>query len=252
MDKNQKEARRRQEDVALNRGLLWVGGAVVLECLLLLVNRYYINFFVSEVNVAEMVRNVLSGVRIVGAAAGLLAFLWGVLQFRKGLSATKPTVVGLVCWALTVCAHVTLVFQKAGVQMLFILVPAWAGLALVYYLYHREFFLAAAASGMSVLGLWFIRYGGMGLEVALVLVGILLVAAAALWMKKRGGVIRRGDEEIQVLSKKTVYGVVLTSCLVSLAAILVALVAANLAYYLIFAMIAWLFALLVYYTVKMM
>ena len=44
MDKNQREARRRQEDKAFNRGLLWVGGAIVLELLMLLVNRYYIHF----------------------------------------------------------------------------------------------------------------------------------------------------------------------------------------------------------------
>ena len=43
MDKKQREARRHQEDIALQRGLLWVVGAVVLEALLVLVNRFYIN-----------------------------------------------------------------------------------------------------------------------------------------------------------------------------------------------------------------
>ena len=40
MDKKQREERRRQEDIALQRGLLWVAGAIVLEALLVLVNRY--------------------------------------------------------------------------------------------------------------------------------------------------------------------------------------------------------------------
>ena len=39
MDKNQREERRRQEDIALNRGLLWVGAAILMELLLMLVNQ---------------------------------------------------------------------------------------------------------------------------------------------------------------------------------------------------------------------
>ena len=37
MDKKQREARRHQEDMALNQGLLWVGAAIILEFLLLLI-----------------------------------------------------------------------------------------------------------------------------------------------------------------------------------------------------------------------
>ena len=45
----------------------------------------------------------------------------------------------------------------------------------------------------------------------------------------------------------------LVTCLASLAAVLVALAAGGtVAYYLIFVMVAWLFALFVYYTVKLM
>ena len=40
MDKDQKQARQHQEDAALNRGLLWVAGAIVLEFLLMMVNKY--------------------------------------------------------------------------------------------------------------------------------------------------------------------------------------------------------------------
>ena len=44
MDYNEREAQRRQEDRDLNRALIWVGAAVVLEFLLSLINKYYINF----------------------------------------------------------------------------------------------------------------------------------------------------------------------------------------------------------------
>lgn len=255
MDKNQREARRHQEDMALNRGLLWVGGAIILECLLLLVNRYYINYMVSEVDVAILFMNGMRAVRIVGTAAAVLGLVWAVLRFRKGQKVGAATAAALACGAVAVCCHVALTFQENGMRMLFLLVPAWAGLALVYYLYQREFFLGAVASGLSVLGLWFVRYkDGLGLESVLCLLGIVLVTAEALWLKQNGGVIRRADgEEIRVLSKKAVYAPVLASGLIGLTAVLLGgFLGGSITYYLIFAMVAWLFALLVFYTVKLM
>ena len=248
MDKKQKEAQSRQEDIALTRGLLWVGGAIVLEALLLLVNRYYINFRLDEVDTAELILNTLSFLRIGGVVAAVAALVWAVLNFRKGGKITLPVIAALVCGALAICAHVTVAFNQTGMQMLLMLVPAWAGLALVFYIYQREFFLGAVASGLSVLGLWFVRYGGgLGLEAVLCVGGVLAVAALALWLKKNNGKVSRADgSQARVMSKKTSYPMILCSCGVGLAAILLAMVAgANIAYYLIFAMIVWLFALLV-------
>ena len=256
MDKKQREARRHQEDIALNRALLWVGGAIILEVLLLLVNRYYINFRLTEVEVkvASFLSGALQVLRVAGAVAALGCLVWAALQFRKGGKSGLPTVLALAAAAVAVCAHVATAFGQPGMRMLFLLVPAWAGLALVYYLYHRDFFLAAAAVGMSILGLWFIRYGSSArLEIAFILVGIILVSAAALWLKKTDGVIRRADgSAVRILSKKASYPVILISCLASLAAMAAGLLATGVAYYLIFVMVAWLFALLVYYTVKLM
>ena len=255
MDKKQREARRHQEDIALNRALLWVGGAIVLEVLLLLVNRYYINYNLSEANVAFFLDSLLRGLRVAGAAAAAVCLVWTVLQFRKGGKSPLPAVLTLSCGAVAVCTHVAVTFQQAGMRMLFLLVPAWAGLALVDYLYHRDFFLSAAAVGLSILGLWFIRYGGGRiLETALLLAGIVLVGGAALWMKKSGGLVRRTDGSlVRVLAKNTSYPVIFVSCLASLAAVAAGLlIGGTAAYYLLFVMVAWLFALLVYYTVKLM
>lgn len=255
MDKNQKAAMRAQEDAALNRALIWVGGAVVLEALLLFVNRYFINFRVSEADTAILMWNVLKVVRIAGAVAGVALLVWAVLRFRKGQRAEVVTGAGLACCAAALCAHVAVAFEKSGVQMLFLLVPAWAGLALVYYLYQREFFLGAAASGLSVLGLWFVRAGGgVGIEAILALCAVAVVLAATLYLKKTGGLVPRGNGEmLRFLSKKTVYLIPMVSCAVGMAAVVLAMVmGAGVAYYLLFAMVVWLFALLVYYTVKLM
>lgn len=254
MDKKQREARRHQEDMALNRALLWVGGAIVLELLLLLINRYYINFLVTEVNIASFLSTALHILQYAGAAAAFACLIWAVLCFRKGGKTALPTILAIVFGAVAICSHVAVTFQQLGMQMLFLLVPAWAGLALVYYLYHRDFFLSAVAIGTSILGLWFIRCSGRSaLEAVFTLVAILFVGAAVLYLKKSGGVIRRADgSEVRVLSKKTSYPVILSSCLAALAAVAVGLLVNSAAYYLIFVMVAWLFALLVYYTVKLM
>ena len=138
-------------------------------------------------------------------------------------------------------------------QMLLLLVPALAGLALVFYLYQREFFLAATASGMAALALWFVRYAnGASYEVALILVAIVLVLAVALFLKKHDGALPL-KTPVPFLTPGCSYSVILASCLASIVVVVAALVAgAAAAYYLIFVMLAWIFALFVYYTVKMM
>lgn len=257
MDKKQREDRRHQEDLALTRALFWVAAAVVLEALLVFLNRFYINYHLdnSAIDFMLLIHTVLQGVRIGGLAVALLAFVWAALQARKGGRTVLPLLLGLGAGALAVCSHVAMKYKGTGVSMLFWLVVAWAALAVVYYLYQKEFFLGLTAAGMSVLGLWFVRYGGgFSYEVALLLAGILLLLAVTLWLKKRGGTLPFPKESpIQFLPANCSYAVTLISCLGSLAVLAAAIVlGATLAYYLIFAMLAWIFAMFVYYTVKMM
>lgn len=183
MDKKQREERRRQEDIALQRGLLWVAGAMVLEALLVLVNRFYINFTLTDAGVNAYLAlgkwlPVLRNVTLIGAA---LALVWTVLQLKKGGKFGWPLVGAIALGAVAVCAHVAVKYQGPGMNMLFWLVAAWALLAMMFYIYQREFFLGAAACGMSVLGLWFARYGAAGrLESGLLTAGIAAVGLAAL------------------------------------------------------------------------
>lgn len=254
MDKRQREERRRQEDIALQRGLLWVAGAVVLEALLVLVNRFYINFTLTDagVNAYVALSNCLPILRNVALIGAVLALLWAAWKLKKGEKFGWPLVGAIALGAVAICAHVAVKYQGSGVNMLFWLVAAWAVLALVYYIYQREFFLGAAACGMSVLGLWFARYGAAGrMESGLLTAGIALVGVVSLWLKKNDGVIP-APKSIQFLPKGGSYSVLLITCLSSLVAMAAGLAVESLAYYLIFAMAAWLFALFVYYTVKLM
>lgn len=254
MDKKQREDRRHQEDIALQRGLLWVVGAIVLEALLVLVNRFYINFKLTDtgVNTYLALGKCLPVLRNIALVAGLLVLLWTVLRLKKGQKFGWHLIGAIALGAAAICAHVTVKFQGSGVNMLFWLVAAWAVLALVYYIYQREFFLSAAACGMSVLGLWFARYGATGrLEAIVLLAAIAVVGVVSLWLKKKDGAIP-APTPIQFLPKESDCKVLLVTCLASLAALAAGLAMESLANYLIFAMGAWLFAMFVYYTVKLM
>lgn len=255
MDKKQREERRQQEDIALQRGLLWVVGAVVLEVLLVLLNRYYIKFSLSDAGVQTylVLHEVLKVLRMALPVAAVLALLWTAWQLKQGKKFTLPLIVTIALAAVTVCVHVVLKFQAPGMSMLYWLVIAWAVLAMVFYIYQREFFLGAAACSMSVLALWFARYGASGRpETLLIIAAIIVLTLGVLWLKKTDGALP-GRTEARFLPKKASYAVPLVTCGASLLAVIVALAAGGaVAYYLMFVMVAWLFALFVYYTVKLM
>lgn len=257
MDKKQREARearRRQEDIALQRALLWVVGAAALEALLVLLNRFYFHANLeTEVNIYLTLHEVLRVLRMVFPVAALLALIWTGWQLKQGKKFGLPLIAAIALAAVSVCIHVVLKYQAAGMSMLYWLVIAWGVLAMVFYIYQREFFLGASACGMSVLALWFARYGAAGRpETLLILAAIAVVGLGALWLKKNDGALSE-KLNLQFLPRKASYSVLLVTCLASFAAVIAAMLAGDMvAYYLMFVMVAWLFALFVYYTVKLM
>ena len=255
MDKKQREARRQQEDIALQRGLLWVVGAVVLEVLLALLNRFYVNYPLTEsgINIFMALNEALKVVRIAAPIAAVLALLWSIRQAGQGKKYAPALIAAIALAALTVCVHVAVKYRADGMSMLYWLVIALAVLAMVFYIYQREFFLAASACGMSVLALWVVRFGASGRPEAILLAAaIIVVGLASLWLKKNDGALGGGDT-FRFLPKGSSYSVLLATCLASLAAVAAAMLAGGMvAYYLVYVMLAWLFALFVYYTVKLM
>ena len=256
MNKRQQEEQRRQEDQALKQGLLWAAGAVVLEVLLFLVNRYAFDFEASAqgVALAENLRVVLSALRVVGLAAFVAG---GVLLDRQVKKKGKIGFGAVICAVgavVLVCAHVAVKYQSGGMRMLYLLIPVLGGLALSYYIYQKEFFLAALSGILAMLGLWFVRVGGMGAEVLATMLLCVWLGRLVMVLKANDGLIKRKDKELlRLLPEKANYTVMLASGAAALAVQLLAMFAGGaVAYYLIFAMGAWLFAMLVYYTVKML
>ena len=260
MNKNQKEEQRRQEDLALNRGLVWVGAAIVLELLLLLVNKYYIDVYTTSASVgmAYAFQTGLQAVRVIALAGMAACAVWTWLNVKKSNSVKPPVVLLIGCGVLSFCAHVALSYKDSGLRMLFLLVPALAALALVFYLYQREFFLCAAFSGLGVVTLWLIRHrasSALTMYLFLAIMAVVLVAGFALLnqVRQNEGVVTVNGKKTQFLPKDANYTLVFATALVNVVAVALGLLlGGTIAYYLVYALVACLFGLLVYYTVKMM
>lgn len=245
----------RQEDQALVRGMLWVAGAIVLEALLFLLNRYTFDYDANleAVLLAEKLRVVLKGVSIVGLAAFVIGAVMAVMQLKKERSTLWAGVASIAGLVIGLCAHVCLAYQSSGVRMLYLLVPVLGGLALCYYIYPRDFFLCAVPTVTAALGLWFVRAGGIGADVIFTVLVCAAVLIAVLKLKKGDGKLALAGKSLQFVGEKTNYTLPVAAAAAAMAVqVLAAVAGGTIAYYLIFAVGAWLFALLVFYTVKMM
>ena len=255
MSKKYSQEQSRQEDQALVRGMLWVVGAVVLEGLLFLLDRYAFNYTTTmeSILLAEKLRVVIKSLRVVGLVAFAGGAVMSLLQLKKSANTLWAGVVSLAGLIVGLCAHVCATYHDSGVRMLYLLIPVLGGLALCYYIYPRDFFLCALPAAVAALGLWFIRAGGIGADMIFTLLICAAVLIAVLKLKKGDGKLALAGKSLQFVGEKTNYTLPVASAVAALAVqVLAAVAGGTVAYYLIFAVGAWLFALLVYYTVKMM
>jgi len=144
-------------------------------------------------------------------------------------------------------------FRELGVQVMCAVLPAAAILALVYYLFQREFFIITLASVLGMLGLWMFRKLGaqsVALYAVLVAVAVVLVVIALFTRQVQNGEGMWKNK--RVLAKNAAYHMVYITCVVIAALLVIALFAGSLAFYLMFPAVAWLVVMAVYFTVKLM
>ena len=259
MENSKRAARNQKEDAVLNKVLIWFGAAVVVELVMLLINRYYINYTTLEIELMytlSKVFPVLAGVGLVGAAASVF---WYLSAQRKGGKAALPLVLAWVSATACVCFGVTYWFRAAGVQLLCGAVPVVAVMALVFYLYQKEFFAVTALCAVGILGLWIVRRADGGSTALVygyaVFTAVVALTAALLFyaLQKKNGTLARGEKHVQVFPHGANYGMLYLTCgLVAAAVIAACVMGTAVAYYLIFGLVAWLFVMAVYYTVKLM
>ena len=257
MNKKEQQAQRaKQEDEILNKVLWWIVGSVILEALLLFLNKVYVNYTVEQIELALALRDAFKVLAIaLPICFVVLLVLW--LAARKAGRWVKLTgILALASLLLAVCAVVIRIFDNSGVKFLYVAVPAVAVLALIYYLYQREFFFAAVLSALGLLAVKVLPQirgaSVMGYGYAVVLAVILVAAMVAFrMMQKNQGMLSLKGKLTQVLPKNANYALLYVTCgLVAVVAI-AAVVLGGLAV-LYGVLVAWLLILAVYYTVRLM
>lgn len=256
--KKKAAAIKQQEDTALTRALVWFAAAMVIELLLLLVNNIFTRGIPSW-NFANDLANAMPVIAVGCLVCAAAAGFW----CRKSSAAKKelaflPLVLSVVFVVLAGSA-VLLRISLSALDLLKVAVPGLGVLALVYYLYQKEFFLSALCSGVTLLGLWVVKRGSTrvpfaaGLCIAAGIVVLAAVLVLAILLKKKNGVLTIRGKRVALFGKQTNYLPVFLSCALGVLALCACLVLGEAAaFYLLFALLAWLLLLLVYYTVKLM
>lgn len=253
-EKGKHERRQSEEDKIFNRMLLWLAGAVAVELLLLLLKKAYVDMIFSP-----MVANGLLTFFKVYTIAGLVVTVgcaaWTVLSARGGKSVLLPVIITAVAAALWVVSAASRFFYADGVRILMLFPAGAAVLIVIFFLYQRPFFYNAALTGGGMLALWLHGKYYMNhprLITACVVGGVVVLAAAAALsfrLKKDDGRLGR----LRVLPPDSNYMMTWITCGVTAAAMVLGLVlGVSLSHYLLYALVGWLFAQAVFFTVKMM
>ena len=257
MDKRERAERAKQEDAILNKVLLWIVGAVVLEALLLLLNKYYVHYIVADIPIAQALNRILPILAVVFAVGFAACGAWSIALLRQQKKNGLPVALTIICAALALCCAIARwVPNGTGIRFLYVAVPVAAVLAMIYYLYQREFFLVALLSTAGLVGLWLIqrRAGHEAFVYAcLIVLGVALVACVAVsWiLQSSKGILILGGKQVRVLPKKANYVMIYVTCGL-VAAVLAAGVALGAMMLLYAVLVAWLLIMAVYYTVKLM
>ena len=254
--KEQQIQRAKQEDAILTKVLWWIVGAVVLEALLLLLNQVYSHYTPAQIPLALALRHVFTGLAIALPICFVLLLIWAVKARKSGKHAGLSAALAIIALALAACAVVIRVFDESGIRLLYVAVPAVAVLALIYYLYQREFFFAAVLSALGILGVKVVPYRVSFPEIAYtyaIVLGVILVGAVVVFsvMQTAGGKLKLGGKWVEILPKSANYVLLYATCAVAAVVVIAALVLGALTL-LYGVLVAWLLILAVYYTVRLM
>lgn len=253
-EKGKREQRHDKEDAAFNKMLLWLAGAVVVELVVLLLDRAYVNMqFGIPVQTALMY--FFRVFTILGAVLTAGGIVWAVMNARKGDSLVLPCACTLVVAELWIASALAHFLFDVGLDIAMILPAAAAVLIVIFFLYQRVFFYNAMLAGGGLVALWIYRsYWSEHPTMvnAFFIAGFVALAAAVVL----SFVLRAGDGKLaglRVVPSGTSYLMTWVTCVVAAAAMALALVLGmTAAYYLLFILVAWLFVQAVFFTVKLM
>lgn len=252
--KGKREFRNKEEDVVFNRMLLWLGGAVLVELLILLMQKLYVEMIFGP-GLASVLFGFFQVFSIVGAVLAVGMAVWSVINLRAGKSAALPMSLAGAAALLWIISLVIYLLFDEGIRILMMLPAAGAVLILIFFLYQRPFFYNALLTAGGLLALWMHGKYYMdhpNLIRACVVGGVILLAGAA----ALAFLLRKNDGKlagIRVLPEGSNYMMTWLTCGVTAAAMVLALIlGVGLSQYLLYGLVGWLFAQAVFFTVKMM
>lgn len=261
MDKSRqekRELRRKQEDAQFNKLLIWIGAALAFEAVVLFIKRFLINYSqtsITELEIAMAISKTMKVLQYVAPVLMIAAVVWGLIRFKKKAGIKLPAILGGVFAALSVTAALAYNFRAAGMTLVCALPPVIAILALIYYIYQKEFFFSTVLGMLGIFSLWFYRKAYVAspkLVVAFCCVVVIVMAVVAFLLWK---VYKQNGKwnDVQIFAQDISYKPTFISVGAAALAVMATLAtSATVAYYAIFALIVWLFCLVVYYTVRMM
>lgn len=253
-EKGKRERRQGEEDKVFNRMLLWLAGAVVVELLLLLLQKAYVEM-IFDAAVAQALASFFKVFSVAGAVAVAGCAVWAVMARRAGKPVTLPAIIAAAAAVLWVVSLLSALFYAEGVRLLMLLPAAAAVLIIIFFLYQRPFFFNAMLTGGGLLALWlhqqyymthprFITACIIGGVVVLV-----LAAVVALQLRKSDGKLGR----FRVVPVESDYLMSFLTCAVTAVCMVLGLaLGVAMSQYFIYALVGWLFAQAVFFTVKMM
>ena len=253
-EKGKRARRQHEEDKVFNRMLLWLAAAVVLELLLFLLQKAYVDLAFAPI-IAKGLLEFFKIFTIAGLVIAAGCAVWAVLFARGGKPILLPAAIAAASAALWVVSVVCRFAYPDGVRILMMFPAGGAVLIIIFFLYQRPFFYNAALTCGGLLALWLHRQYYMNhprLITACIVGGVVvlaLAAALAFQLRKTDGKLG----SLRVLPPESNYFMTWLTCAVTAAVMVLALVLGiSASQYLLYVLAGWLFAQAVYFTVKMM
>lgn len=253
-NKGKREQRYAQEDAVFNRMLFWLAGAVAVELLIMLVKQVYINY-IAGLTAAFVLNKFFQVFTFLGAALMVAGIVWAVLNYRKGKSAVVPCICAAVAAGLWVLSVLGYFLFDDGINIMMLLPAVGAVLIVVYFLYQRIFFFNTLLTAGGLLVLWLHRqyYVNHPTVIRLFFAAEFVLLAAGLvlsFLLLRGGGKLGG---LRVMPPDTSYLMTWITCAATALALALTLaLGMAVEFYLLFALVAWVFIQAVFYTVRLM
>lgn len=131
--KGKRERRQSEDDKVFNRMLLWLAGAVVVELLLLLLQKVYVEMIFDGV-VAQALSNVFHVLSFAGVIVAVGCAVWALMNRRAGRPTTLPVVIAAVAAGLWVVSLLSYFMYAEGVRILMMFPAAAAVLIIIFFL----------------------------------------------------------------------------------------------------------------------